>query len=81
MAINKLKATELYHSCDTEQFDFKTTAKLESLAEVIGQKRAVGRHTFWCRHTTRRLQSICTRSQWYRQVFPRSSLCRGQGPI
>ena len=42
MAINKLKVPELYHRCDTEQFDFKTTAKLESLAEIIGQERAVG---------------------------------------
>ena len=42
MAINKLKVTELYQRCDTEQFDFKTTAKLESLDEIIGQKRAVG---------------------------------------
>lgn len=42
MAINKLKVPELYHSCDTEKFDFKTTAKLESLAEIIGQERAVG---------------------------------------
>jgi lon-related putative ATP-dependent protease len=42
MAINKLKVAELYHSCDTEKFDFKTTAKLESLAEIIGQERAVG---------------------------------------
>jgi lon-related putative ATP-dependent protease len=41
MAINKLKASELFHSCDTDQFDFKTTAKLKTLSEVIGQERAV----------------------------------------
>ena len=41
MAINKLKTSELYQSCDTGQFDFKTTAKLKTLPEVIGQERAV----------------------------------------
>ena len=41
MAINKLKTSELFHSCDTDKFDFKTTAKLKTLSEVIGQERAV----------------------------------------
>ena len=41
MAINNLKASELYNRCDISQFDFKTTANLESLPEVIGQERAV----------------------------------------
>ena len=41
MATNNLKPSELYHSCDTGQFDFKTTAELKTLTEVIGQKRAI----------------------------------------
>lgn len=41
MAINNLKTSELYNRCDISQFDFKTTANLESLPEVIGQERAV----------------------------------------
>ncbi|MGB5767523.1 MAG: AAA family ATPase [Arenicellales bacterium] len=41
MAINKLKASELYQRCDTDQFDFNTTAQVKPLLEVIGQKRAV----------------------------------------
>jgi lon-related putative ATP-dependent protease len=41
MAVNKLKAFELYNSCDTGQLDFKTTAELKTLSEVIGQDRAV----------------------------------------
>jgi len=41
MAINNLKASDLYHSCDTKQLRFKTTARLKALSEVIGQERAV----------------------------------------
>ncbi|MCK5360164.1 MAG: AAA family ATPase, partial [Gammaproteobacteria bacterium] len=41
MAINKLKASDLYHSCDVNQLRFKTTARLKPLPEVIGQERAV----------------------------------------
>ena len=41
MTINKLKASELFHRCDTDQFDFNTTAQVKPLLEVIGQKRAV----------------------------------------
>ncbi len=41
MSIYNLKASELYNRCDISQFDFKTTANLETLPEVIGQERAV----------------------------------------
>ena len=41
MAITELKTDALYHSCDPQQFDFRTTAELEDLIEVIGQPRAV----------------------------------------
>jgi hypothetical protein len=41
MAIEQLKSDSLYQRCDPEQFDFKTTAELEDLTEVIGQPRAV----------------------------------------
>ena len=41
MAINNLKTSELYNRCDIGEFDFKSTADLESLPEVIGQERAV----------------------------------------
>jgi len=41
MAITRLDAESLTHRCDPEQFDFRTTAELEDLTEVIGQPRAV----------------------------------------
>jgi len=41
MAIKQLEADLLYQRCDPAQFDFKTTAELEDLSEVIGQPRAV----------------------------------------
>ncbi len=36
-----LKPSQLYTICDPKQFDFKTTAELEDLDSVVGQKRAV----------------------------------------
>ena len=41
MAIRQLKPDSLYQRCDPAQFDFRTTAELEDLTEVIGQTRAV----------------------------------------
>jgi predicted ATP-dependent protease len=41
MPIKQLKPDDLYQRCDPEQFDFRTTAELEELTEVIGQPRAV----------------------------------------
>ena len=41
MAITELKPEALYHCCDPQQFDFRTTAELDELTEVIGQPRAV----------------------------------------
>ncbi|MDX1697990.1 MAG: AAA family ATPase, partial [Thiohalobacterales bacterium] len=41
MAITELKADALYHCCDPQQFDFRTTAELEDLMDVVGQPRAV----------------------------------------
>ena len=41
MAINNLKASDLYHSCDIKQFDFSSTAEVTMLSEVIGQDRAI----------------------------------------
>ncbi|MDH3900471.1 MAG: AAA family ATPase [Gammaproteobacteria bacterium] len=41
MAIEQLKPDALYQRCDPEQFDFRTTAELEEVTEVIGQPRAV----------------------------------------
>jgi lon-related putative ATP-dependent protease len=41
MAIEQLKPDALYQCCDPEQFDFRTTAELEEVTEVIGQPRAV----------------------------------------
>ncbi|MEN8107968.1 MAG: ATP-binding protein [Pseudomonadota bacterium] len=41
MAITQLKPDALYQRCDPEQFDFRTTAELEELGEIIGQPRAV----------------------------------------
>ena len=41
MAIKQLKPDSLYQRCDPEQFDFRTTAELEDLTEIIGQPRAV----------------------------------------
>lgn len=36
-----LSPQEIYHACDTEQFDFTTTAELDDLGEIIGQARAL----------------------------------------
>ena len=36
-----LEAQQLHHSCDPEQFGFRTTAELEDLTEIIGQARAM----------------------------------------
>ena len=41
MPIKQLKSDALFQRCDPEQFDFKTTAELDELTEVIGQPRAV----------------------------------------
>ena len=41
MAITPLKSDALYTRCLPEEFDFRTTAELEDLTEVIGQPRAV----------------------------------------
>ncbi|NOQ93699.1 MAG: AAA family ATPase, partial [Methylophaga sp.] len=37
----KLNPESLYQFCNTEQFDFKSTADLESLPTIIGQSRAL----------------------------------------
>jgi len=37
-----LSAADVYRSCDPAGFTFATTAELEPLTEIIGQKRAVG---------------------------------------
>ena len=39
--VESLKPEALCTLCDPEQFDFKTTADLEDLTEVLGQARAV----------------------------------------
>src|SRR5690606_27881895 len=36
-----LKPEDLYHRADPEQFDFETTAELESTTDILGQPRAV----------------------------------------
>ncbi|MDE2311339.1 MAG: AAA family ATPase [Betaproteobacteria bacterium] len=36
-----LEPQQLYHTCDTEQFGFQTTADLDDLTEIIGQMRAM----------------------------------------
>ena len=36
-----LETQQLYHSCDSEQFGFQTTADLDDLQEIIGQMRAM----------------------------------------
>ena len=41
MAITSLNEAELYQRCDIRQFDFTTTAELETLTHMIGQDRAV----------------------------------------
>lgn len=38
--LKSLDADELYQSCDTEQFSFRTTDELDDLTEVLGQERA-----------------------------------------
>lgn len=37
----QLEPRQLYHRCDPEQFGFQTTAELDDLSEIIGQKRAM----------------------------------------
>lgn len=39
--MHALDASQLYQRCDSAQFDFETTAELESLDAVIGQDRAL----------------------------------------
>ena len=39
--IKPLNVDKLYNHCDLEIFDFKTTAELEELDEIIGQERAL----------------------------------------
>ncbi|MGD8312723.1 MAG: ATP-binding protein, partial [Gammaproteobacteria bacterium] len=41
MTIKQLDSENLTHRCDPEQFDFRSTAELEDLTDVIGQPRAV----------------------------------------
>jgi len=36
-----LQPQQLYHPCDPEQFEFRTTADLDDLTEIIGQMRAM----------------------------------------
>ncbi len=36
-----LAPRQLYHACEPEQFGFQTTAELEGLTELIGQRRAM----------------------------------------
>ncbi|MCW8840866.1 MAG: AAA family ATPase [Gammaproteobacteria bacterium] len=40
-ASKKIPADSLVNCCNPEQFDFKTTAELDDLTEIIGQARAV----------------------------------------
>ena len=39
--VEPLAAQQLRRTCDPSQFDFETTAELENLSEIVGQKRAV----------------------------------------
>lgn len=39
--VKELAVQKLRYSCDTDQFDFETTADLSPLEEVVGQERAV----------------------------------------
>jgi len=39
--IKPLSVDKLYNHCDLKIFDFKTTAELEELDEIIGQSRAL----------------------------------------
>lgn len=41
LGVAPLPAQQLRRRCDPAQFDFKTTAELEDLGEVLGQERAV----------------------------------------
>lgn len=41
MAIDTLNPDALYQYCNPEQFEFRTTAELQDLDEIIGQPRAV----------------------------------------
>ncbi|MGD2049382.1 MAG: ATP-binding protein [Chloroflexota bacterium] len=43
---NELQAKQLYQQTDLEQFDFRTTADLEDLVEVLGQPRATAAMQF-----------------------------------
>jgi hypothetical protein len=40
MTSKRLESDSLYQCCDLQQLDFRTTAELEDLKEVIGQPRA-----------------------------------------
>jgi len=40
--VKELDATRLRYTCDPSSFDFKSTAELEPLQEIIGQERAIG---------------------------------------
>ncbi len=42
----RLSPDQLYHACDPSQLPFKTTAELEPLDRIIGQKRALDAVTF-----------------------------------
>jgi len=37
----RLNSTSLYQRCDSDQFDFKSTAELDGLPTIIGQSRAL----------------------------------------
>ncbi len=41
MSTKPLPPSDLFHPCDPDQFDFETTAELDELTEIIGQKRAL----------------------------------------
>ncbi|SCZ54688.1 Lon protease family protein [Thiohalomonas denitrificans] len=41
MTTEPLAASALFHPCDAGQFEFETTAELEELTEIIGQRRAL----------------------------------------
>ncbi|MCF6282280.1 MAG: AAA family ATPase [Candidatus Polarisedimenticolaceae bacterium] len=39
--MKRLDPTQLYHACDLEQLTFDSTADIENLSEIIGQKRVL----------------------------------------
>lgn len=41
VGVEPLTAEQLCKTCDESQFDFKTTAELEDLSDIVGQERAV----------------------------------------